>query len=149
MQARLGDTPTLYNQLMLEISAQRLRYHSAKPRQADPHCRQLRIAKAADGVIFASVFSASAPAAQEILVRISAPVNEELSAWVTELREQDDYIDITLRFASAETAFQMRMYEQLCLIEQYRRSQQGLRAASFSSQCAANEWIARFSADYP
>lgn len=53
-----------------------------------------------------------------------------------------------LVFDNAEDAFRARMIEQLCHIEHYQRSQRA-HGRCLDVHDAANEWIERFSPDFP
>jgi hypothetical protein len=47
-------------------------------------------------------------------------------------------------FGDHETAFAVRMVEQICHIESYRRRASRLTGINYSSEAAALEWIARY-----
>jgi hypothetical protein len=54
-----------------------------------------------------------------------------------------------IEFLSAEDAFQLRMIEQICHIENYRHEVSQIEGRSLTSEEAANEWIKKHSADFP
>ena len=57
--------------------------------------------------------------------------------------------DIGIRFSDADTEFSMRMIEQICHIEQYRRDIFVNEGRKLSSEQAAEEWIAGHAKDFP
>jgi len=57
--------------------------------------------------------------------------------------------EVGVRFVDADTRFSIRMVEQLCHIEQYRRDVQREQGRTLSSEEAASEWIERFAAEFP
>jgi hypothetical protein len=62
---------------------------------------------------------------------------------------EDDGYEIGVSFLSAEDAFRARMVEQLCHIEDYRRSTQMTDGRELSLEEAAAEWIAKFADRFP
>ena len=62
-------------------------------------------------------------------------------------RRLDDQLEVGLMFLDEDTAFRVRMVEQICHIEKYRKQ---LRAdgRSVSFQKAASEWIEKYAADF-
>lgn len=73
----------------------------------------------------------------------------EADAHVVWCREDGGGFDIGVRFDSEEDEFALRMVEQLCYIEQYRRQVAEDEGRHLSSEEAAHEWIERFAADFP
>jgi hypothetical protein len=62
-------------------------------------------------------------------------------------RSLDDQLEIGLMFLDEETAFRVRMVEQICQIEKYRKQLlAGGKSASF--QDAASEWIEKYAASF-
>ncbi len=57
--------------------------------------------------------------------------------------------ELGVAFLDAEDAFLARMVEQVCYIEDYRRSVAREQGRSLSSEEAAREWIAKFAATFP
>ena len=57
--------------------------------------------------------------------------------------------EIGVRFINADDAYALRMVEQLCYIEEYRRKVQREQGRRLSSEQAALEWIAMYAADFP
>jgi hypothetical protein len=57
--------------------------------------------------------------------------------------------DVGVRFLRDASVFALRMVEQICHIEQYRRDIQTLEGRRLTSEQAASEWIKRFAARFP
>lgn len=57
--------------------------------------------------------------------------------------------DIGVRFLDKETEFRVRMIEQICYIEHYRREVLLSEGRRISSEQAAREWIEHFAHDFP
>jgi len=56
---------------------------------------------------------------------------------------------IGLQFDDADIEYALRMVEQVCHIEQYRREILRKQGRQISSEQAAKEWISQFAADFP
>ncbi|MDX8403906.1 MAG: PilZ domain-containing protein [Mariprofundaceae bacterium] len=56
---------------------------------------------------------------------------------------------IGISFQSEDEAFRMRMVEQLCHIEAYRKDVAAKQGRILTREEAAAEWIARYSEDFP
>ena len=61
----------------------------------------------------------------------------------------DGCFEIGVRFIDAGQRFQMRMVEQVCHIEQYKKELFENEGRSLTSEQAAMEWIKRFAKDFP
>ena len=57
--------------------------------------------------------------------------------------------DIGVTFADEENSFRMRMIEQVCRIEHYRKIMEQRRGTPVSSDEAAREWIEKFASCFP
>jgi hypothetical protein len=57
--------------------------------------------------------------------------------------------ELGVTFLDAEDAFRARMVEQLCHIEDYRRSVMRTQGRELSLDEAATEWIEKFAEDFP
>jgi len=62
-------------------------------------------------------------------------------------RSLDDQIEVGLMFLGEDTAFRVRMVEQICQIGQYRK-QMRAEGRMLSFQKAAGEWIEKYAADF-
>lgn len=57
--------------------------------------------------------------------------------------------DVGLRYLKPEDVFKVRMVEQICHIEDYRQRVLREEGRALSAEEAANEWIARYAAEFP
>tara|TARA_R110002096_G_scaffold71973_3_gene171623 strand:+ start:599 stop:1036 length:438 start_codon:yes stop_codon:yes gene_type:complete len=57
--------------------------------------------------------------------------------------------EIGLKFESSEDVFRLRMVEQICHIEHYRKEVARNEGRELTTQQAASEWISRFASDFP
>ena len=67
-------------------------------------------------------------------------------AWC--LKRGDEY-DVGVQFVEPEDAFRVRMVEQICHIEQYKKDIFELEGRKLSGEEAAFEWIKKFAPDFP
>lgn len=72
----------------------------------------------------------------------------ELKARVNWCRTRHPCFEIGAEFLDQNDAFEARMVEQMCRIEQYR-SEQLTQGRELSSDEAAQEWISRYAAQFP
>ena len=68
-------------------------------------------------------------------------------AWCRRRPEGGHEVGVT--FLDAEDAFLARMVEQVCYIEDYRKSIARLEGRTLSSEEAAHEWITKYAAKFP
>ena len=61
----------------------------------------------------------------------------------------DNVYDIGVRFLDKETEFRVRMIEQICYIEHYRKEVLLNEGRRITSEQAALEWIEKFAQDFP
>ncbi len=66
-------------------------------------------------------------------------------AWCRKLVE--DYM-IGIAFTDEENMFRVRMMEQICLIEQYRKQREKSVGHALAPEAVAKEWIALHAADF-
>ncbi|HEX4509555.1 MAG TPA: PilZ domain-containing protein [Burkholderiaceae bacterium] len=64
-------------------------------------------------------------------------------------RRPEGSYEVGVSFLDAEDAFLARMVEQVCYIEDYRKSMARLEGRLLSSEEAAQEWIAKYAAGFP
>lgn len=62
-------------------------------------------------------------------------------------KQVGDYM-IGIAFTDEENMFRMRMVEQICLIEQYRKQREEAVGHSLAPEAVAQEWIALHAADF-
>ena len=72
----------------------------------------------------------------------------EATASVVWCRFMGDHFEVGVRFADA-ARFSVRMVEQICHIEHYRRDVERREARTLSSEEAAREWISKYAAEFP
>lgn len=85
-------------------------------------------------------------------VRVSIPVVDrefQAEAVVMWCRDRGTAFDVGVRFVNAEDVYSLRMVEQLCHIEEYRREVAREQGRRLTSEQAAMEWIASYAADFP
>ena len=57
--------------------------------------------------------------------------------------------EIGLEFEGKKDVFRLRMIEQICHIEHYRKEIKIVEGRELNSEEAANEWISRYAGDFP
>ncbi|HRF74659.1 MAG TPA: PilZ domain-containing protein [Accumulibacter sp.] len=57
--------------------------------------------------------------------------------------------DVGLQFVSVDDAFAVRMVEQVCQIEHYRKAVQETEGRQLDAEAAATEWISKYAANFP
>jgi hypothetical protein len=85
-------------------------------------------------------------------VRISFPilnVDSFLIGNVVWCEESEEGYEIGLEFESSKDVFRLRMIEQICHIEHYRKEVAQAEGRDLSTQEAAEEWISKFASDFP
>jgi hypothetical protein len=85
-------------------------------------------------------------------VRICFPIlNQEsfLIGNVAWCEKSDEGYEIGLEFESSKDVFRLRMIEQICHIEHYRKQVAELEGRNLSTQEAAREWISKYASDFP
>lgn len=83
-----------------------------------------------------------------VRIAVTSPVFEAdcRVAWC--LPEGDSF-QVGVEFLDKEDLYRVRMVEQVCQIEGYRRDLQEKQGRALSSQEAALEWISRFAKNFP
>ncbi|MDC1286944.1 PilZ domain-containing protein [Gammaproteobacteria bacterium] len=87
-------------------------------------------------------------------VRVSIPILERDNSLVgnviwCEKSAGDSGYEIGVEFERSRDVFRLRMIEQICHIEHYRREALRIEGRELSAQEAADEWIARYAGDFP
>lgn len=87
--------------------------------------------------------------ALEITITINDPAFKAAGhvAWC--IPEKNNQFRTGLVFDDPATAYAVRMIEQICHIEQYRREIKKTEGRFLSREDAAHEWIVRFAKDFP
>ena len=57
--------------------------------------------------------------------------------------------EIGIEFEKSRDVFRLRMIEQICHIEHYRKEVERLEGRELSSHEAAGEWISKYASDFP
>ena len=57
--------------------------------------------------------------------------------------------EIGIEFEKSRDVFRLRMIEQICHIEHYRKEVERLEGRELTSQEAAGEWISKYAGDFP
>ncbi len=97
-------------------------------------------------------FQSNEPVAKgaEIVIKISVKVPPfEASGVVTWCSHEGDHYEVGVMFDSPTMEFAMRMVEQVCYIEQYRRDVEKYENRSMSTEEAAREWVKKYAKDFP
>ena len=85
-------------------------------------------------------------------VRISIPVLQQenhLVGNVVWCEKSDVGFEIGIEFEHSRDVFRLRMIEQICHIEHYRKEVEHQEGRKLSSQEAAKEWISKYAGDFP
>jgi len=86
------------------------------------------------------------------LIRIHVPIIHSdvyLRGIVKWCRPRQGAFDVGMKFIDEESEFRIRLIEQICYIEHYRRDVFSHEGRQLSSEEAAMEWIEKFAADFP
>jgi len=97
-------------------------------------------------------FLSSRPFEVMQLVTITIPVldqNNRLTGSVVWCEKSGDGYEIGIEFEKSRDTYRMRMIEQICHIEHYRKEVERQEGRRLSSQDAADEWISRYAGDFP
>ena len=87
-----------------------------------------------------------------LVIHLEIPVlgqQFEVDGTVAWRRPAHDGYEVGVSFSSTQDQFCVRMVEQLCYIEDYRRQVLNEEGRRLSSEQAAEEWIARFADRFP
>ncbi len=77
------------------------------------------------------------------------PPQFHASGVVVWCREEEGVFHVGVKFTEEETAYAVRMVEQLCYIEHYRQSVREHEGRVLSGEEAALEWIEKFAGNFP
>ena len=92
----------------------------------------------------------AAPVGSNIVVRIAFTVPAfEASCRVTWCQADGNAWQVGVEFLDQDILFRLRMVEQICHIEHYRRTVQENQGRALSSHEAALEWIERYADAFP
>ena len=85
-------------------------------------------------------------------ITITIPVlgqDNRLTGNVVWCEKSGDGYEIGIEFEKSRDTYRMRMIEQICHIEHYRKEVERQEGRRLSSQDAADEWISRYAGDFP
>ena len=77
------------------------------------------------------------------------PAFEVPAARVAWCQNEGNQYTVGVQFLDSEEAFRVRMVEQICHIENYRREISQREGRELTSEEAALEWISRFASSFP
>lgn len=100
-----------------------------------------------DGLSFASNLPLPVNLVIDLCIRITQPAFEE-SAKVVWCKLFGNEYEIGVKFLSEEALYRIKMVEQACHIEQYRKNMKATQGRVLTIEQAAMEWISKFAADY-
>ena len=86
------------------------------------------------------------------IVRVSIPVlkqDNHLSGKIVWCEQSPNGYEIGIEFEGSKDVFRLRMIEQICHIEHYRKEVKLAEGRELSSEEAASEWITRYAGDFP
>jgi hypothetical protein len=77
------------------------------------------------------------------------PVFEVATARVAWCKNKGSRFAVGVQFLDADVAFRVRMVEQICHIEKYRRDAEILEGRKLTTEEAAREWIRLYGSGFP
>ncbi len=90
------------------------------------------------------------PENASIIIRIPLVAPElKMHGRVVWCREIHDHFDVGVQFTDSQTEFRIRMVEQICHIEQYKRMVAQKEGRELTGEEAALEWIEKFADHFP
>ena len=84
----------------------------------------------------------------KIIIDLVKPVLE-ISGRVVWCRAADSAYELGIEYRGEEDVYRLRMVEQICHIEHYRKEIQFREGRNISSEQAAKEWIVKFADGFP
>ncbi len=97
-------------------------------------------------------FISRQPLKVDQMVQVSIPMlkqDNQLSGKVVWCEQSQNGYEIGLEFEGSKDVFRLRMIEQICHIEHYRKEVKLAEGRELSSEEAADEWITRYAGDFP
>ncbi len=85
-------------------------------------------------------------------VQVCIPILKKdnyLSGTVVWCEKSRDGYEVGLEFESSKEVFRLRMIEQICHIEHYRKEVEHQQGRQLSAEEAAREWISEYAGDFP
>ncbi len=100
------------------------------------------------GLSFTSKISIEPGSSIKITIKFVKPAFKS-TAVVKWCRKSGDQFDIGVAFNDPEDAYRIRMIEQVCHIEHYKREALIKEGRNLTGEQAAKEWIKRFASKFP
>ncbi|MFA9420292.1 MAG: PilZ domain-containing protein [Gammaproteobacteria bacterium] len=97
-------------------------------------------------------FISKQPFEIEQKVRVSIPLLKQdtnLLGTVVWCEKTTESYEIGIQFEGSKDLFRLRMIEQICHIEHYRKEIKLVEGRELSTAQAATEWISRYASDFP
>ena len=97
-------------------------------------------------------FISSQPFEIQHKVRVSVPIIKQdayLRGTVIWCDKSGDSYEVGVEFEGSKDLFRLRMIEQICQIEHYRKEVKLVEGRDLSAEEAASEWISRYAGDFP
>jgi hypothetical protein len=97
-------------------------------------------------------FISQQPFEIEQKVRVAIPLLKQetnLLGTVVWCEKSTESYEIGIKFESSEDLFRLRMVEQICHIEHYRKEIKLVEGRELSTAQAATEWISLYASDFP
>ncbi len=97
-------------------------------------------------------FVSRQPLKVDQMVSVSIPIlkqDSQLSGKVVWCEQSKKGYEIGLEFEGSKDVFRLRMIEQICHIEHYRKEVKLAEGRELSSEEAADEWIKLYAGDFP
>jgi len=100
------------------------------------------------GLCFQSNSDINLASRLEIKIPLTKPIFEAICevAWCHRV---NGHFDVGVKFTDVQTWFKLRMVEQICHIEEYRKNLLEKEGRDLSGEEAAKEWIAKYAGDFP
>lgn len=96
-------------------------------------------------------FKAETPLQEGATIRVRIPVVMPVFETVGKVvwcRRENHLFDVGVQFMRSTDSFRLRMIEQICHIEHYKREIQEKEGRSLSGREAAMEWISKFAGSF-
>ncbi len=97
-------------------------------------------------------FKSSVRLANGIQLILSIPIIKptfKAKGVVAWCNKTEDRFDVGVNFLDSDTQYRIRIIEQICQIEHYRKDVQRKQGRIISAEKAAEEWIEKFASDFP
>ena len=97
-------------------------------------------------------FKSSVPLASGIQLILSIHIIKpafKAKGVVAWCNKEEDSFDVGVNFFDSDTEYRVRMVEQICQIEHYRKDIQHREGRIISAEKAAEEWIEKYASDFP